>query len=71
MNRLAKEVAIRVPMAIPLTWRKCWELKKKLLWVRLNYVSWRRNGVAGWVWEGIDSGNVPGQGGHGYGGGGE
>ena len=56
---------IRVPMAIPLTCRKCQELKEKLLWVRINSVSWRRNQVDGG--EGTGPGNVPGQRGHGYG----
>ena len=40
---------IRVSMAVPLTCRKCRELKEKLLWVRINSVSWRRNRVDGWV----------------------
>ena len=47
MNRLASQAAIRVPMAVPLTWRKFWVFKEKLLWV-----SWIRNLMDGWVWEG-------------------
>ena len=39
-----------MPMAVPLTWRKCQELKEKLFWVRINCESWRRNQADGWVW---------------------
>ena len=39
-------------MAIPLTWRKCRELKEKLLWVRINWESWIRNWVDGRVCRG-------------------
>ena len=44
--------AIQVPMAVPLTWRNCREFKEKLLWVRINSVSWSRNQVDGWLWGG-------------------
>ena len=35
-------------MAVPLTWRKCWELKEKLLWVRINCVSLEEE-MSGWL----------------------